>query len=224
MKHLTLDAQDNSALEEIGRASVQIVHDIKNQLNGLKLYATFLRKRMERRDAPGPPADELETVTKLIAGLDRATSDAAALVRYGRPLELRRQPHVSLVRILSHAIATDEFNEASDDVYEGEFDSASLGEALKDITTSARLHANAAEANSLRVYLTRDESNGAAIIEWRPVKLTEGEDPFRSFAGSDALRLAMAARVIEAHGGETGYDASTLRIRLPLTKTVTDER
>jgi len=37
------------SLEDLGRATLQIVHDLKNQLNGLKLYATFLRKRWKER-------------------------------------------------------------------------------------------------------------------------------------------------------------------------------
>ena len=65
-------AQDAEALQELGRASVEIVHDIKNQLNGLKLYATFLRKRFERDTRP---ADELETINKIIAGLERAAAE-----------------------------------------------------------------------------------------------------------------------------------------------------
>ena len=68
MKPLLSESQDNEALQALGRASVQIVHDLKNHLNGLKLYATFLRKRMEKNQRPD---DELETVNKLIAGLDR---------------------------------------------------------------------------------------------------------------------------------------------------------
>ena len=79
--------------------SVQIVHDLKNQLNGLKLYATFLRKRMEKSERP---ADEQETIGKLISGLERAAADMTTLVRFGRPLELRRQPRVDLVKILSN--------------------------------------------------------------------------------------------------------------------------
>ena len=43
---------DEEALRQLGRASVEVVHDIKNQLNGLKLYATFLRKRAERDAIP----------------------------------------------------------------------------------------------------------------------------------------------------------------------------
>src|SRR5919112_919450 len=100
MKSLQLDLQDNRDLETLGRASVQIVHDLKNQLNGLKLYATFLRKRMEKSERP---ADELETIQKLIAGLERAATDMNALVRYGRPLELRRKANTDLSKLLSEA-------------------------------------------------------------------------------------------------------------------------
>ena len=39
---------DAKALEDLGRATLRIVHDLKNQLNGLKLYATYLRKRLDR--------------------------------------------------------------------------------------------------------------------------------------------------------------------------------
>src|ERR1041385_7006114 len=98
MKPLKTELQDAETLRELGSASVQIVHDLKNQLNGLKLYATFLRKRMEKSERP---ADELETVTKLIAGLERAATDMTVLVRYGRALELRRQPGTDLARLLA---------------------------------------------------------------------------------------------------------------------------
>ncbi len=67
MKPLLAESEDKQSLEALGRASVQIVHDLKNQLNGLKLYATFLRKRMEKTERT---EDELDTIRKLIAGLD----------------------------------------------------------------------------------------------------------------------------------------------------------
>src|SRR3954470_5751044 len=97
MKPLKSETQDAEALKEIGRASIQIVHDLKNQLNGLKLYATFLRKRMEKAERP---ADEQETLAKLISGLERAAADMNVLVRFGRTMELRRQPGTDLARLL----------------------------------------------------------------------------------------------------------------------------
>src|SRR5215216_5759907 len=98
MKPLKSEVTDAQTLAELGRASVQIVHDLKNQLNGLKLYATFLRKRMEKSQRP---EDERETVAKLIQGLERAASDMTTLVRLGRPVELRRLPGVNLSNLLA---------------------------------------------------------------------------------------------------------------------------
>src|ERR1051325_3005587 len=80
---------DGSTLQELGKASIQIVHDLKNQLNGLKLYATFLRRRIEKSERP---EDEQQTISKLIAGLDRAANDLSTIVQYGREIELKKQP------------------------------------------------------------------------------------------------------------------------------------
>ena len=52
-------------------------HDIKNQLGGLKLYATFLRKRFGGVDALAQ-----ETVGKIVSGID-AVVDAIAAARRG---------------------------------------------------------------------------------------------------------------------------------------------
>lgn len=219
MKPLLSESQDAEALHELGRASVQIVHDLKNQLNGLKLYATFLRKRMEKAERP---ADEQETIGKLIAGLERAAADMSALVRFGRPLELRRQPGVDLTKIVANLSNGDDSSEAvsiqtEPGTFEGEFDLASLTEALKIITAGA-LNLSQPDSNgALKIHLRPDESSGqkSALIEWRSVS-TNGTDPFHSFAGSDALRMSLAAKIIAAHGGETEQQADALRVRLPI--------
>ena len=102
MKPLLSESEDNRSLQELGRASVQIVHDLKNQLNGLKLYATFLRKRLEKGDRP---ADELETMAKLIAGIDRTAADLSLLSDFGRPLELRKQGATDIKQMLRGVVA-----------------------------------------------------------------------------------------------------------------------
>ncbi len=204
MKSLMSETDDAAALQDLGRASVQIVHDLKNQLNGLKLYATFLRKRLEKTEGR---ADELETVAKLLAGLERAAADMTILVRYGRRVELRRAPHIDLRRILAAALerepaATDE------DTCCGEIDQAALTDALKQIN---------AGLNTAEVNLRRAELHGApvGIIEWRNAQTGAG-DPFNSFAGGQSLRLALAAKTIRAHGGTIEHDARTVRVYIPL--------
>jgi hypothetical protein len=207
MKPLKTELQDAETLRDLGSASVQIVHDLKNQLNGLKLYATFLRKRMEKSERP---ADELETMAKLISGLERAAADMTVLVRYGRALELRRQPGTDLARLLADSSDGARVETGEGD-FEGDFDPVLLGEALKSIGAGARGESGAGvegdEGVSAPVRLRREGE--AAVLEWPAGAQADSEDPFRGLAGAPGLRLALAAKIIRAHGG-------VLRARLPL--------
>jgi light-regulated signal transduction histidine kinase (bacteriophytochrome) len=229
MKPLLLESEDNDALRALGRASVQIVHDLKNQLNGLKLYATFLRKRLEK---DGRPADELETINKLIAGLDRTAADVSLIVEYGQPLELKKQPGTDLEKIMrevaeslnrrppvSGPLAGLIVVNAEPASLLGEFDSALLAEALKSISVGAmKLPTNKPREGSLEVSVKGEarETKRDGVIEWRVFDSSD-HDPFHSFAGSNEIRLSLAARVIEAHGGSAERQNGTLRVRLPLT-------
>ena len=42
-------------------------------------------------------------------------------------------------------------------------------------------------------------------------------DPFRSFAGSDEIKLALAAKIIEAHGGSAKFIDKKFVVVLPLS-------
>jgi signal transduction histidine kinase len=213
MKPLKTELQDAETLRDLGSASVQIVHDLKNQLNGLKLYATFLRKRLEKAERP---ADELETLGKLISGLERAAADMTVLVRFGRALELRRQPGTDLARLLQDS-ADGAHVETDGGPFEGDFDPVLLAEALKNITAGAFGESAAADAGPQSVRLTGDGSG--ALVEWRVPSAQadpDGEDPFRSLAGAAGLRMALAAKIVRAHGGEVSQEGGRIRARLPL--------
>jgi signal transduction histidine kinase len=214
MKPQQQPSPDAEALQELGSASVEIVHDVKNQLNGLKLYATFLRKRFERAERP---ADEIETVNKILAGLERAATDMNALVRYSRPVELRRSPQTDLARLL--ADATGAASGGADESLHGDFDTAALAEALREIDTAARANASAEESRP--VSLRRDDSGGrnAAVITWQGVRRTrDGRGLFDRIDGNAGLRLALAAKIIRAHGGAVEHTADAINVRLPLTQ------
>lgn len=206
-------AHDAEALQELGRASVEIVHDIKNQLNGLKLYATFLRKRSER---DGRPADELETVNKITAGLERAAADLNLLVRFGRGVELRCAPQTDLAQIVRAACDT-ETVDARGESFRGEFDAERLIDALREIAATA--HANATAGGLQPVLLRREQTEGgaSAIIEWRGVVTdANGKNLLRAPDGLGALRVALAAKIISAHGGTVEHHADAVSVRLPL--------
>ncbi|HEX8190229.1 MAG TPA: hypothetical protein VF586_17865 [Pyrinomonadaceae bacterium] len=212
MKPLKTELQDAETLRDLGSASVQIVHDLKNQLNGLKLYATFLRKRMERAERP---ADEQETLAKLISGLERAAADMNVLVRFGRALDLRRQPGTDLARLLRDS--TDGASVETDGgPFEGDFDPVLLAEALKNITAGASCE-SADAGGGARVRLSGD--GAGALVEWQggaAPAASDGEDPFRSLAGAAGLRMALAAKIVRAHGGEVSSEGGRIRARLPL--------
>ena len=224
MQSATAKVPDSAALERLGGATLEIVHDLKNQLNGLKLYATFLRKRLEREDQP---EDERETLAKLISGLDRGAKDLSALVRYARPIELHRQPGVNLQRIISSVITEAAQRETAglpkiviavafeDDALIGDFDPAAVTEAIKSITDDVRAAISARHTGPPSVVAKRDPETHAAIIEWQNTPL-----PARSGAisqGCGSIHTEVAKKIIEAHDGSLTCEQSMIRVSLPLS-------
>lgn len=218
MKASTSRTEDTETLQDLGRASVQIVHDLKNQLNGLKLYATFLRRRIEKGDRP---TDEQETVAKLIGGLDRAATDLSLIVEFGRDLELKKQPGVELSKVLRSLCSTFQETDAEvvcqpdADSMQGEFDHSRLTDALKWIFAGAiKFKRNDEDAGPVRVSL--NASGGNAVIEWSGLRDVD-HDPFRAFAGGDEIRLSLAKKIVEAHGGSAKLADHKLVVVLPLS-------
>jgi len=214
---------DSAALERLGGATFQIVHDLKNQLNGLKLYATFLRKRLERADQP---QDERETLAKLITGLDRSARDLTALVRYARPLELRKQKGVDLKRIAANVIAEAAERETgglpkvsiakdfAGDSFIGEFDPAVLTEAIKAITDELRATISAKNPQQLSLTIRLAESD-QATIEWRGGRFNSRNATLSNDCGT--IHTQLAAKMIQAHGGDVIYENEVIRASLPLS-------
>ena len=197
---------------------MQIVHDLKNQLNGLKLYATFLRRRIEKSERPG---DEQETIGKLINGLDRAADDLSTIVKYGQPVELKKQPGVELDKVLRGVCASANEGgsrmvlDSSSDSVQGTLDLIKLTDAFKWLCAGAMKHKqNLEEAGEIFV-TTKSSDDAQAVIEFSGLRELD-HDPFRSFAGSDEVKLALAAKIIEAHGGSAKFIDRKFVVQLPL--------
>jgi signal transduction histidine kinase len=221
---------DSDKLQDLGRASLQIVHDLKNQLNGLKLYATFLRKRLEKSDRP---ADEQETVTKLISGLERAAGDLSTIVQYARPLDIKKQPGVDLEKLIRQVCVslnqpsksteslTGQFIlEFETDSCSGSYDPAMLAEALMSISLGAFRMAQyhpIPQAVTIRFSKNLETTTPLATIEWQGVNQSN-HDPFRSFAGSHELKMSLAARIVEGHGGSAECRDHNLIVTLPISQ------
>lgn len=215
---LTSRMGDSETLQDLGRASIQIVHDLKNQLNGLKLYATFLRRRIEKSERPG---DEQETIGKLINGLDRAADDLSTIVKYGQPVELKKQPGVEVDKVLRGvcASANEEGSRivVNSEAIQGNLDLFKLTDAFKWLCAGAMKH-KPNQDDASEIFVTTKSSDGAnAVIEWSGVRALD-HDPFRSFAGSDEIKLALAAKIIEAHGGSAKFMDGKFVVVLPLSE------
>ncbi len=228
MKPAVAKTMDPNALEDIGRATLQIVHDLKNQLNGIKLYATFLRRRLEAEEWA---VEERETLAKLIAGLDRAAADMTRLSRYAQPLELRRRAYVDLRKIISNVVnqATTRdtgglprahiATEIEAGVLFGEFDPAALTEALKAVTDEVLSSVSTKDASvlSLNVSATPGAKTPEALIEWRANRLFARNQMYRGTDSCETMRTNLARKIVEAHGGRIECDADVIRVWLPLS-------
>jgi nitrogen-specific signal transduction histidine kinase len=218
MKTAISRPEETERLQDLGRASMQIVHDLKNQLNGLKLYATFLRRRIEKNERP---EDEQETVGKLINGLDRAAEDLSLIVRYGQPVELKKQPGFEVDKVLSSVCSSvDETNskivlKSDSEAVQGSFDHFKLTDALKWLCMGALKHRQTDNDGAGEIAVTTRLNDGGATIEWTGLRQLD-RDPFRSFAGSDEVKLALAAKIIEAHGGSAKFMDQKFVVELPL--------
>ena len=220
MKTAMTKPEEINRFEDLGRASMQIVHDLKNQLNGLKLYATFLRRRIEKSERPG---DEQETIAKLIGGLDRAADDLSTIVRYGQPVELKKQSGIEVSRMLREvcagfdgASASVEWDQSSDEI-QGTFDHFKLNDAFKWLCNGALKHRDQKEDDQTIHVSAKlgDSDSKTGVIEWSGLRQLD-HDPFRSFAGSDEIKLALAAKIIEAHGGSAKFIDKKFVIALPV--------
>ena len=215
MKTAVAKSPDEKALADLGRATLQIVHDLKNQLNGIKLYATFLRKRAERENHP--PEDQ-EILAKLIAGLDRAARETTALVRFSKPIELRRR-RTNLRNILVEAVGS-RMTEATGLRVMGDFDPEVLTEAFRSLTEHLMGHLPPREHAQLNVKLHQPETEdaGEVLVEWNAPKLGMRGNSLGTFGEYTSIHAALAGKMIELHGGRIELLSDTVRVWLPLTK------
>src|SRR5205809_49932 len=144
MKPALAKATESDTLEEVGRATLQVVHDLKNQLNGLKLYATFLRKRLEQNDRA---QEERETLSKLIAGITEQSFVKGGL----------------------------------------------------DNRISVRLR-------------KADTAPDEAFIEWLQENPLGSIISGRSLEGHANVHIALAAKIIKAHGGRIEFEPKRIRV------------
>jgi hypothetical protein len=99
---------------------------------------------------------------------------------------------------------------------QGNFDLFKLTDAFKWLCAGAMKHKQNQDEGG-EIFVTTKSSDGArAVIEWSGLRELD-HDPFRSFAGSDEIKLALAAKIIDAHGGSAKFIDRKFVVELPLS-------
>ena len=80
VKSAMIKDSEEAILIETGRMAARLIHDFKNQLGGLKLYAAYLQKRF----ADNP--EGMEIAEKIAQGLNEMAEQAAMLNKLCRPI------------------------------------------------------------------------------------------------------------------------------------------
>jgi hypothetical protein len=99
---------------------------------------------------------------------------------------------------------------------QGDFDPLKLTDAFKWISNAAiknRRNDDEGKTKPVSVKVAAVDNN-RAIVEWSGLKKID-HDPFRAFKGSEEIRLALAAKIIEAHGGSAKLAEDRFVVLLP---------
>jgi hypothetical protein len=107
--------------------------------------------------------------------------------------------------------------ETSSDSIQGNFDHFKLADAFKWLCAGAIKHRQNHESAGEITVTAKPEGSGQVLVEWSGLRQLD-HDPFRSFAGSDEIKLALAAKIIEAHGGSAKFIDRKFAVVLPLSE------
>lgn len=211
-------------LAAIGEMAATVAHEIRNPLGGIKGFAAFLAQDTPESD---PRRRLIDKITIGAQRLDRVVNE---LLEYTRPVEIRLRP-VSCAAIVAAALTYVEFDLARISII-SEVDPAlkiladedKLRQVLQNIITNAVQSIEGrgevgitATVEASQVLLTcRDTGCGMAAEQCEKVF----SPFFTTKEKGTGLGLAVAQKIIEAHGGSIGVEStvgsgSTFVLRLP---------
>lgn len=202
--------QEKDALIEIGRATSRLIHDYKNQMSGLKLYAAYLKKRFANQP------EGVEIAEKIIQSLNEMTEMASLIGKLTRPMELKLQEEdlASLVKQVIH--------EAQPQAAVRQVEiAAELPEALPRLMLDFQQLRNALSLLLTHVVDSSSAGESVKVMVWESagivrLSITGGsvvlndqqQQSFFDFLTNErlnktALNLAFARRLIHLLGGTT---------------------
>lgn len=218
---------EEAMLIEAGRMTARLVHDFKNQLSGLKLYAAYLKKRFAEQP------EGVEIAEKIIQNLNEMAENAAIVGRLTRPLELHYEAGdlAALVRQVGVELQAQAAERHIDmqmkfdsDLSVLRFDLQHMHAALLTLVKRALLATN--EGGQI-AFALRAENDGVLLTITDQGAMLRAEQCAELFAmltneriNKAQLELALARRIIELHDGSISARAAeptgtAVEIRLP---------
>jgi signal transduction histidine kinase len=219
---------EQERLFEAGRLTSRLVHDLKNQMGGLKLYAAYLKKRFA--DQP----EGLEIAEKIVEGLNTMAEQASLVNKLTRPLDLKREPSDPsevLAQVINDQKSRAEARSVKIEtaIANGlppvSLDIQQLRTAIGSIM--ARAIESSPEGGLVRVELQAKPGEMQIEVSNQGEALS-GEQRAALFdllaadrISKSSLDMALARRVIEYHGGEVmalaaSTDGTVVRVILPV--------
>lgn len=219
------------SLAQIGRLTARLIHDFRNQMGGLKLYAAYLKKRLAQTESAEARAEGVEVAEKIIAGLDTMAEQATLVSKLAKPIELRVEPGdlaalveqlVRLQRQHANERGVALFSDLADELPDLQFDQPQLRVALN--TLLARAIAVTPAGGTIKVELQKQIGGCVLKISDQGALSETQRQTFFDILTNERLNqttlgLALAQRIIEAHGGTVevaNAEASGVVVRIKL--------
>jgi signal transduction histidine kinase len=217
-------ANATQAARESELKTLRLLHDFKNQLGGLKLYAAFLKKRFAQ------DADGVEVCEKIVRGLNAMAERARLVSHLARPVALTLA-EADLAQVLRQAAQEVATQAAERGVRVEVASPADLPPLRLDVAQvrqailGALRRALQATPPGQRVSLMAWAGEGEVCVEVRdagaPLSAGQRENFFDLLAGEEAqdnsqprelrdeiaLGLALGRRIVEQHGGRVSVES-----------------
>jgi two-component system sensor histidine kinase HydH len=225
-------ALQNEKLAAIGRLAAGIAHEVRNPLGVIRASASMVREHFTSGEEAHRACDFIREESDRLNGL------ITALLNFARPAELRLQP-VVIDQVIDKALLLTKEELQRRDIAVVRENHQGLSSVMADPDLVAQvifgLVTNAAEAIGVHGTITvrttgAGDEVGIEVVDTGPgIAPEDAEHVFEPFfttkpAGT-GLGLAMAARIVQAHGGVIEvvttqpaevHAGARFRVRLPV--------